>query len=137
MAKLAGLLNLLLVVSVVVGLAGYAAAQAEGLGPAASGGRIEENDVKNNIEVQQLGRYCVIEYNKSLQVRKHPENGPKRLSFSEVIKAEKQVVAGLKYYLTIKAAGSDGQIKTFDAELVINPPESFKKMLAFAPTTQN
>nr|GLL26137.1 cysteine proteinase inhibitor B-like isoform X1 [Ipomoea trifida] len=97
MAKLAGLLNLLLVV---VG-------------------------------------FCVMEYNKSLQVRKNPQNGPKRLSFSEVIKAEKQVVAGVKYYLTIKAAGSDGQIKTFDAELVINPPESFKKMLAFAPTTQN
>ncbi|XP_031093431.1 cysteine proteinase inhibitor B-like [Ipomoea triloba] len=137
MAKVAGLLNLLLVVSVALALAGYAAAQAEGppaaSGGAASGGKEEVSDVKSNVEVQNLGRKSVMEFNKRLKVKENPENGAKRLIFTEVIKAEKQVVAGVKYYLTIKATTSDGQTKTYDAEMWVKPNETVHEMLAFAP----
>nr|GMD00677.1 cysteine proteinase inhibitor B-like [Ipomoea batatas] len=132
-----GLLNLLLVVSVALALAGYAAAQAEGppaaSGGAASGGKEEVSDVKSNVEVQNLGRKSVMEYNKRLKVKENPENGAKRLIFTEVIKAEKQVVAGVKYYLTIKATTSDGTPKTYDAEMWVKPNETVHEMLAFAP----
>ncbi|XP_019182589.1 PREDICTED: cysteine proteinase inhibitor B-like isoform X2 [Ipomoea nil] len=147
MAKVAGglLVKLVLVVSVVVGLAGYAAAEGEGL-PPASGGKVEVPDVQKNGEVQQMGRYCVTEYNKRMYATKSPRSGAKRLSrlsFSQVTKAEKQVVAGEKYYLTINAVDSDGgQMKTFEAELLLKPVQTTaKEMLAFSPAaaaaTQN
>nr|GMC96779.1 cysteine proteinase inhibitor B-like [Ipomoea batatas]GME18428.1 cysteine proteinase inhibitor B-like [Ipomoea batatas] len=116
MAKVTGLLNLLLVVSVALFLAGYAAAQEA----AASGGKTEVSDVKTNAEVQNLGRKAVMEFNKRLNVKVNPENNAKRLVFTEVIKAEKQVVAGEKYFLTIKATSEDGQTKTYESE--IPPP---------------
>ena len=65
------------------------------LANAIPGGRTKIKDVKNNQEVQELGRYCVEENN-----RKVGSNG---LKFVEVVKAESQVVSGTKYYLTIKA----------------------------------
>ncbi|XP_031093370.1 cysteine proteinase inhibitor B-like [Ipomoea triloba] len=132
MAKVAGLFNLLLVVSMVLVLAGYAAAQEGGAVPL-SGGKTEVSDVKSNVEVQNLGRKSVMEYNKRLKVKENPENGAKRLIFTEVIKAEKQVVAGVKYYLTIKATTSDGTAKTYDAEMWVKPNETVHEMLAFAP----
>ncbi|XP_031093359.1 cysteine proteinase inhibitor 2-like [Ipomoea triloba] len=138
MAKVAGLLNLLLVVSLVLALAGYAAAQAEGpaaaaaSGGAASGGKEEVSDVKNNAVVQNLGRKSVMEFNKHLHVKRNPENEAKRLVFTEVIKAEKQVVSGVKYYLTINVTTSDGQTKTFESEMWVKPDETHE-MLAFAP----
>nr|GMC96780.1 cysteine proteinase inhibitor B-like [Ipomoea batatas]GMD81745.1 cysteine proteinase inhibitor B-like [Ipomoea batatas]GME18429.1 cysteine proteinase inhibitor B-like [Ipomoea batatas]GME18435.1 cysteine proteinase inhibitor B-like [Ipomoea batatas] len=102
MAKVAGLIKLLLVVSVVLGLAGYAAAQEA----AASGGKTEVN----------------------------PENNAKRLVFTEVIKAEKQVVAGEKYFLTIKATSEDGQTKAYESEMWVKPgDETVHEMLNFAP----
>nr|GMC91441.1 cysteine proteinase inhibitor B-like [Ipomoea batatas] len=138
MAKVAGLLNLLLVVSVALALAGYAAAQAEGP-PAASGGKEETGgkeevtDVKSNAVVQNLGRKSVMEFNKHLHVKRNPENEAKRLVFTEVIKAEKQVVSGVKYYLTINVTTSDGQTKTFESEMWVKPDETHE-MLAFAPS---
>nr|GME18431.1 cysteine proteinase inhibitor B-like [Ipomoea batatas]GME18437.1 cysteine proteinase inhibitor B-like [Ipomoea batatas] len=128
MAKVAGLLNLLLVVSVALFFAGYAAAQE------ASGGKTEVSDVKTNAEVQNLGRKAVMEFNKRLNVKVNPENNAKRLVFTEVIKAEKQVVAGEKYFLTIKATSEDGQTKTYESEMWVKPgDETVHEMLNFAP----
>nr|GLL26142.1 cysteine protease inhibitor [Ipomoea trifida]GMC93303.1 cysteine proteinase inhibitor B-like [Ipomoea batatas]GMD51122.1 cysteine proteinase inhibitor B-like [Ipomoea batatas]GMD52550.1 cysteine proteinase inhibitor B-like [Ipomoea batatas]GME07469.1 cysteine proteinase inhibitor B-like [Ipomoea batatas] len=130
MAKVTGLLNLLLVVSVALFLAGYGAAQEA----AASGGKTEVSDVKSNEEVQNLGRKAVMEYNKRLNVKVNPENNAKRLVFTEVIKAEKQVVAGEKYFLTIKATSEDGQTKTYESEMWVKPgDETVHEMLNFAP----
>ncbi|XP_019182588.1 PREDICTED: cysteine proteinase inhibitor B-like isoform X1 [Ipomoea nil] len=136
MAKVAGglLVKLVLVVSVVVGLAGYAAAEGEGL-PPASGGKVEVPDVQKNGEVQQMGRYCVTEYNKGLKKKNNPAISAKMLTFLEVIKAEKQVVAGVKYYLRLKATTSAGATKTFDAEMVVGPGESSKELVTLAPST--
>ncbi|XP_031104432.1 cysteine proteinase inhibitor B-like [Ipomoea triloba] len=117
MAKVAGLIKLLLVISVVLAFAGYAAAQEA----AASGGKTEVSDVKSNAEVQNLGRKAVMEFNKRLNVKVNPENNAKRLVFTEVIKAEKQVVAGEKYFLTIKATSEDGQTKTYESEMWLAP----------------
>ncbi|PWA85542.1 Cystatin [Artemisia annua] len=90
------------------------------------GGRTKIKDVKNNQEVQELGRYCVEENN-----RKVGSNG---LKFVEVVKAESQVVSGTKYYLTIKAISSKGGKNSFfDAEIVVKPWVHSKELLTFRP----
>ncbi|KAK8307968.1 hypothetical protein V6Z12_D02G023100 [Gossypium hirsutum] len=90
-AEVVIVLSLLLVITVVDGL----------------GGRMRINDVKNNKEVQELGRFSVEEYNRRSQGRLRfslANGGPSTaLVFSQVVGAEKQVVAGIKYYLKIKA----------------------------------
>ncbi|KAL2463403.1 Cysteine proteinase inhibitor 2 [Forsythia ovata] len=98
------------------------------------GGRTEVKDVKNNKEVQDLGRYCVEQYNSK---QKHSSaNGSKLLSFSQVVKAEKQVVSGIKYYLKISAATSGvGVPKIFDAVVVVKPWVHSKELIKFAPST--
>ncbi|PWA87489.1 Cystatin [Artemisia annua] len=96
------------------------------LANAIPGGRTKIKDVKNNQEVQELGRYCVEENN-----RKVGSNG---LKFVEVVKAESQVVSGTKYYLTIKAISSKGgENSFFDAEIVVKPWVHSKELLTFRP----
>nr|GMD98818.1 cysteine proteinase inhibitor B-like [Ipomoea batatas] len=97
------------------------------------GGRTEIEDVKTNKEVQQLGRYCVEEYNKGLKQKK--QGTGRLLSFSEVVKAEKQVVNGIKYYLRISASTASGEANTFDAVVVVKPWAKSKELLSFAPAT--
>ncbi|GKE13099.1 cysteine proteinase inhibitor B-like protein [Tanacetum coccineum] len=90
------------------------------------GGRTKIKDVKNDKEVQELGKYCVEENN-----RKVGSNG---LKFVEVVKAESQVVSGTKYYLTIKAISSKGGKNSFfDAEIVVKPWLHSKELLTFRP----
>ncbi|KAF6144307.1 hypothetical protein GIB67_024534 [Kingdonia uniflora] len=95
------------------------------------GGRTIIKDVKNNKEVQDLGKFSVEEYNKEEGLGE--SSGA--LSFNEVVEAEKQVISGLEYYLKISAVKS-GVLETFDAAVVVKasgtPP---KKLLNFAPTT--
>ncbi|XP_022849348.1 cysteine proteinase inhibitor B-like [Olea europaea var. sylvestris] len=97
------------------------------------GGRTEVKNVKNNKEVQDLGKYCVEQYNSK---QKHSANGRKLLTFSQVVEAEKQVVSGIKYYLKISTAvyGS-GIPKNFDAVVVVKPWVNSKELLNFAPST--
>ncbi|XP_019165816.1 PREDICTED: cysteine proteinase inhibitor B-like [Ipomoea nil] len=96
------------------------------------GGRTEVKDVKNNEEVQELGRYCVREYNKVLQEK---QGGGGLLSFSEVVKAETQVVSGFKYYLKISAASSGGARRIYDAVVVVKPwAADSRELLDFAPS---
>ncbi|XP_059295692.1 cysteine proteinase inhibitor B [Lycium ferocissimum] len=94
----------------------------------ALGGKTQIKDVKTNKEIQDLGKYCVEEHNRSLQ--KKNNNG--LLSFSQVVEAEKQVVSGITYYLKISATTSSGAPKMFDAVLVVKAWEKKKQLLNFS-----
>ncbi|XP_058103193.1 cysteine proteinase inhibitor B-like [Magnolia sinica] len=91
------------------------------------GGREEITDVKSNQEVQTLGKFCVQEFNKTSR------RGP--IAFSQVVKAEKQVVSGIKYYLTIEAA-EGGVKRTFDAVVVVKEWLHSKELLSFVPKSR-
>ncbi|XP_057751445.1 cysteine proteinase inhibitor B-like [Arachis stenosperma] len=96
------------------------------------GGRKEIENVKGNEEVQELGKFSVDEYNQRLKLKKEEEEG---LEFVEVVGAESQVVAGIKYYLKISAI-QNGSPRMFDSEVVVKPWLRCKKLLNFAPTSQ-
>ncbi|XP_026400872.1 cysteine proteinase inhibitor B-like [Papaver somniferum] len=104
------------------------------------GGRMEVKDVKNNKEIQKLGKFCVEEFNKNLE--RDIQNGLvsrndeyEFLNYNEVVEAEKQVVSGLKYYLKISALTSvSGVEKKFDAVVVVKPWIRSKVLLNFAPS---
>ncbi|EYU28504.1 hypothetical protein ABFS82_07G079500 [Erythranthe guttata] len=97
------------------------------------GGRTEVKNVKANKDVQDLGRYCVQEYNRQLQQK---ANGTKLLVFSQVVAAETQVVSGIKYYLKISAATrGGGAAKSFEAVIVVKPWIHSKELVNFAPST--
>ncbi|PHT39437.1 Cysteine proteinase inhibitor B [Capsicum baccatum] len=96
------------------------------------GGITQIKDVKNNKEIQELGKYCVEEHNRNLQ-KKKDSNG--LLSFSQVVEAEKQVVSGIKYYLKISAiTTSTSKPKMFDAVIVVKSWEKKKELLNFSPS---
>lgn len=95
------------------------------------GGRTMVKDVKTNKELQDLGKYCVEEYNRKLQ---HTARITKLLTFSQVVEAEKQVVSGIKYYLKISATTYSGAPKLFDAVVVVKPWVDTKELLNFAPS---
>ncbi|KAL0382867.1 UNVERIFIED_CONTAM: Cysteine proteinase inhibitor B [Sesamum calycinum] len=96
------------------------------------GGRTQVKNVEQNQEIQELGRYCVREYNHQLQLK---PNASTALVFSQVVAAETQVVSGIKYYLKISAVTSDGApARTFDAVVVVKPWVHSKELLNFAPS---
>lgn len=102
------------------------------------GGREKIEDVKSNEEVQELGKYCVSEYNKSLRKEhKGANESGAPLVFTSVVEAEKQVVAGVKYYLRIKATTSSGVPKVYDAIVVVRPWVHTKprELLNFSPSS--
>ncbi|GMI96088.1 hypothetical protein HRI_003278100 [Hibiscus trionum] len=76
--------------------------------------------------VQDLGKFAVDEYNK----QKGNEGNP--LEFSQVVQANKQIVAGTKYLLKIEASDK-GEKKTFNSEVLIKPTQE-KEMLSFSAT---
>ncbi|KAK4725858.1 hypothetical protein R3W88_030775 [Solanum pinnatisectum] len=98
------------------------------------GGRTLIKDVKTNKKIQELGKYCVEEYNHSL--RKYNQLMQKDniefLNFVEVLEAETQVVSGIKYYLKISTF-TLGIVKIFDAELVIKSWEKKRELIHFSP----
>ncbi|KAL9232741.1 hypothetical protein vseg_007812 [Gypsophila vaccaria] len=100
---------------------------------------MEVKDVKNNKEVQELGKFSVQEYNNNLLDNPIRDvvgrAGP--LRFIEVVEAQRQVVAGLKYYLKVVAMQShdSGPRKTtFDAVVVVKPWVESKQLVHFGPT---
>ncbi|XP_057950292.1 cysteine proteinase inhibitor 5-like [Malania oleifera] len=101
------------------------------------GARTELPNVQANEEVQELGRFCVEEYNRRLQEsgRVGAVSGGV-LVFSEVVEAQTQVVSGIKYYLRI-AATEVGVKKMFDAVVVEKPwvKSNSKELLDFAPSS--
>ncbi|KAM3267296.1 hypothetical protein P3S67_032468 [Capsicum chacoense] len=98
------------------------------------GGKTPIKDVKTNKKIQELGKYCVEEYNKSLRKYKQimQDDNIELLSFVEVVEAETQVVSGIKYYLKISAF-SFGIPKIFNAELVVKSWENKKELVHFSP----
>ncbi|ERN02580.1 hypothetical protein AMTRI_Chr06g195640 [Amborella trichopoda] len=93
--------------------------------PLRLGGRAEIPNVKSSTEVQDLGKFCVETYNQD----HHPQ-----LDFNEVVKGERQVVSGIKYYLLIEAKDG-GVLKKFDAVVVVQAWRHSKQMLSFSPST--
>lgn len=55
------------------------------------------------------------------------------LKFSRVVSAQKQVVAGTKYYLRIEVTQPDGSSKMFDSVVVIQPWLHSKRLIGFTP----
>ncbi|KAJ7957284.1 Cysteine proteinase inhibitor [Quillaja saponaria] len=98
------------------------------------GGKTEIGDVKMDKEVQGLGKFSVEEYNRSLRQRhEHQSDGGGELMFTEVVKAEKQVISGIKYYLTI-SANRNGATKMFESVVVVKSWDKSKQLLNFAPS---
>lgn len=111
----------------------FSAAPVTGLGGGGGkvGGRTKIDHVETNKEVQDLGKYSVQEYNK--QQRKIGNGGGGDLKFKKVVAAERQVVSGIKYYLTIAAVRYGGDTATFEAQVVVQPWNKSKQLLHFAP----
>ncbi|KAE8714513.1 Tetratricopeptide repeat (TPR)-like superfamily protein isoform 1 [Hibiscus syriacus] len=104
------------------------------------GCRTPINDVKNNKEIQELGRFSVEEYNRRRQGRLRHNGGGSSSStaalvFSQVVEAEKQVVSGIKYYLKINAM-QGGLSKTFESVGLVKPWVKSKDLLNFSPSKQ-
>lgn len=97
------------------------------------GGRTKIEDVNTNKEVQELGKYCVEEYNKNRYKSSNGSSIRPAVVFVKVVEGEKQVVSGIKYYLKI-SAGSSGILKTFNAVVVVKPWADSKDMLSFCPS---
>ncbi|CAI8618540.1 unnamed protein product [Vicia faba] len=99
------------------------------------GGKTEIANVRTNEEVQELGRFAVEEFNRSVKVRKE---GEEELRFVEVVEAQQQVVAGIKYYMKIwvtQVKNEDHQM--FDSVVLVKPWLSYKHLLHFAPSSQS
>ncbi|CAF2287576.1 hypothetical protein BRARA_D01937 [Brassica rapa] len=103
------------------------------------GGEADIPNVQTNIEIQELGRYCVEQFN----LMEESEQGNAEsiadtavlnpLNFSRVVSAQKQVVAGLKYDLRIEVIQPDGTSRMFDSVVIIQPWLHSKKLLGFTP----
>eukprot|EP00262_Sarcandra_glabra_P006471 TRINITY_DN18797_c0_g1_i1.p1 TRINITY_DN18797_c0_g1~~TRINITY_DN18797_c0_g1_i1.p1 ORF type:complete len:140 (+),score=27.50 TRINITY_DN18797_c0_g1_i1:39-422(+) len=91
------------------------------------GGWVKIKDVKTNKEVQDLGRFCVEEFNKDHNAQ---------IKFSEVIQAEMQVVSGIKYHLKIvTGATGNGNTNKYDAMVVVKAWLNSKELLSFTPAS--
>ncbi|XP_050899492.1 cysteine proteinase inhibitor B [Lathyrus oleraceus] len=107
--------------------------------PRMVGGKTEIANVRTNEEVQELGRFAVEEFNRSVKVRKEGEGD---LRFVEVVEAQQQVVSGIKYYLKIwvrQTKNDDAQSEDsamFDSVVLVKPWLSSKHLLHFAPSSQ-
>ncbi|KAI3926213.1 hypothetical protein MKW98_028349 [Papaver atlanticum] len=96
----------------------------------ALGGKTEIKDVKTNKEVQDLGKYSVDEYN--LKFKKGEEGS---LTFTQVVKAQKQLVAGIQYFLKVSAM-ENGSPKFFDAVVLVKAWEKpANRLISFNPSS--
>ena len=95
------------------------------------GGRTVIVNVESNKEIQDLGKFCVYQYNLKMRSSKsYP-----LLNFTKVVRAEKQVVSGIKYYLRIstKDVRSGGKSRMYDAVIVVKPWAKVRDLVSFAP----
>ncbi|KAI3897129.1 hypothetical protein MKX03_025991 [Papaver bracteatum] len=91
------------------------------------GGIFPIKDVKTNKEVQEVGKYAVDEYNREFK---------KGLTFKEVVQAQKQVVAGFKYYFKVSAI-ENGKFNLYDAVVFLRAstrPPSYS-LISFNPSS--
>jgi cystatin-C len=96
------------------------------------GAKTEITDVMTNKEVQEIGRFAVEEYNYKQSLNNGGDG--ETLKFVEVVEAEKQVVAGMKYYLNISAVDHNGVRRIFTSVVVVKPWLQYKKLLHFGPS---
>ena len=99
------------------------------------GGWTEVKDVKENEEVQKLGKFSVEEYNRNMR-ESHRSNGSGELVFSEVVEAKRQVVSGIKYDMKVSAATKNGETKMFDSVVVVKPWTHSKQLIEFSPRSE-
>ncbi|KAJ0240253.1 Cysteine proteinase inhibitor 2 [Hirschfeldia incana] len=105
------------------------------------GGKSDVGNVGINMEIQELGRYCVKQFNlkemseqsNAASIARPDTNVLSPLKFKRVVSAQKQVVAGTKYYLRIEVIQPDGTSRMFDSVIVIQPWLFSKKLLEFTP----
>jgi cystatin-C len=101
------------------------------------GGKTEISNVRTNEEIQELGKFSVEEYIRSVKIWKEGEG---ELRFVEVVEAQQQVVSGIKYYMKIwvTQVKSDGveDPTMFDSVVLVKPWLSSKHLLHFAPSPQ-
>ncbi|XP_023513886.1 cysteine proteinase inhibitor B [Cucurbita pepo subsp. pepo] len=90
------------------------------------GGRRRIKDVRSNEEVQGLGRFSVEEYN-----RRSRRSGSGEVKFLAVLAAERQVVAGTKYYLRILGS-ENGRKRIFESVVVVKPWLRSKQLIDFS-----
>ncbi|KAG7025292.1 hypothetical protein SDJN02_11787, partial [Cucurbita argyrosperma subsp. argyrosperma] len=90
------------------------------------GGRRRIKDVRSNEEVQGLGRFSVEEYN-----RRSRRSGGGEVKFLAVLVAERQVVAGTKYYLRILGI-ENGRKRIFESVVVVKPWLRSKQLIDFS-----
>ncbi|XP_071719756.1 cysteine proteinase inhibitor B-like [Rutidosis leptorrhynchoides] len=100
------------------------------------GGRTKVDDVDTDKEIQAIGKYSVQEYNRLRRSGSQEINDDVgELKFLKVVEAEKQVVAGMKYYLKIEGVSNDGDVKVFEAVVVVKPWLRSKQLVKFAPSS--
>eukprot|EP01018_Ginkgo_biloba_P002168 Gb_36304 [translate_table: standard] len=88
-----------------------------------AGGIKDVPNFQHDPEIQSLARFAVDEYNKQQNIL---------LSFSKVVKAQKQVVAGMIYYLTIEAV--DGhESHRYSAKILVVEWRNIKQLQEFKP----
>ncbi|TYI66537.1 hypothetical protein E1A91_D09G230900v1 [Gossypium mustelinum] len=95
------------------------------------GGKTPVEDVEKDKAMQALGRFAVKEHNKN---KKNDGDTSNPIKFSQVVRAEKQIVSGIKYFLTIEGM-ENGKKNTFDSIVLIKPwsKSKDKKLLSFSP----
>ncbi|CAH8380831.1 unnamed protein product [Eruca vesicaria subsp. sativa] len=99
------------------------------------GGKTNVANTRTNLEIQELGRYCVKQFNLQQQSKQGNEASIalSPLKFSRVVSAQKQVVAGTRYDLKIEVTQPDGTSRMFDSVIVIQPWLFSKKLIEFTP----
>ncbi|XP_010542782.1 PREDICTED: cysteine proteinase inhibitor 2-like [Tarenaya hassleriana] len=104
------------------------------------GGKSDVPDVESNKELQELGRYCVEEFNLK-EGRREKGSGEEEeevlgpLVFSRVVEAQRQVVSGIKYFLKIEVTLPDRTTRMFSSVVVVKPWLPSRELLDFSPLT--
>ena len=76
--------------------------------------------------MQEMGSFAVAEHNRGL-------GGERKLLFHAVVRAERQVVAGIEYFLCIAAAYDGGAVRFFEAVVLVKPWLGSRQLLYFFP----
>nr|AAF72202.1 cysteine protease inhibitor [Manihot esculenta] len=87
------------------------------------GGIKEVEESANSVEIDNLARFAVDDYNKKQNAL---------LEFKRVVSTKQQVVAGTMYYITLEVADG-GQTKVYEAKVWEKPWLNFKEVQEFKP----
>ncbi|OAY57912.1 cysteine proteinase inhibitor [Manihot esculenta] len=87
------------------------------------GGIKEVEGSANSVEIDNLARFAVDDYNKKQNAL---------LEFKRVVSTKQQVVAGTMYYITLEVADG-GQTKVYEAKVWEKPWLNFKEVQEFKP----